>query len=79
MSPKLAKRLMILCLHNFYDVDTDANRMYCSTYEHSGKVRHTKGNVADLPSLTNIINCERAERQWKGKITADAFPPIHRC
>lgn len=50
-----------------------------SAHQHSGKVRHTvqKGNVADLPSLTNVINCERAERQWEGKITAVAFFPLY--
>lgn len=55
--------------------------MELSAYQNSGKVRHTeqKGNVADLPSLTKVINCERAERQWEGEIRADAFfPPMHR-
>lgn len=52
--------------------------MELSAYQNSGKVRHTeqKGNVADLPSLTKVINCERAERQWEGEIRADAFSPL---
>lgn len=57
----------------FYDVDTDALSylVLINILERSGR------NGADLPFLTNVINCEGVEKQWEGKITADAFFPLY--